>query len=125
MDVKVNVDNKLVEEAVKDQIRAAVVSVLSKDPGRFIANIVDAALNQKKDSWSRETYFQAEVNNMIRAAAIEAFRSELEAYRDPIKAAIKKRMSLTPEKLADKVATALIAGLENSMIVEVKFPFEH
>lgn len=125
MDVKVNVDNKLVEDAVKDQIRAAVVSVLSKDPGKFITNIVESALSQKKDSWSRETYFQSAVNDMIRSTAIESFKAELEAYRDPIRVAIKKKLKFSPDKLAEKVADALVRGLENSMLIEVKFPLDH
>ena len=117
------VSSDVPKEIIDAEIRAAVVKALGTDPDKLVRAVVDAAMDQKKDRYDKDTIFQTAVADMIRGAAKEEFKAWLEQKRPLIMAAVRER--LTREEgfvgqVADKLVTAMAASFYVSVHLDVK-----
>lgn len=112
------IESKL-DEMLKDYIRTAIAEKLGKNPEVLIKAVVDAALCQKKDSYSRETLFQVMVNSMIREEATTVFKEWLAEQRPLIREAVLARLRGEKGKFIETVADKLVEGMASSFYVSV------
>lgn len=102
----ISIPNGLIE----DLVRAAIVRELG-DQTKLIEGIVRQALGAKKDSYSKETLFQAEVHKAIREAAQEAIKEWIQSNRDRVKQALLDHLLESNGIAAKKLAESLIDGI--------------
>ncbi len=108
-------------EIQKDYIDKVIGAEIAKALGSneaIIQKVVEAAMNQKKDSYSADTYFMVEVKEAIRGAAKEAFQEWLLLNKQQVKAALKKYLS-TKEGLVDKLVNQTITGMIERVSVSI------
>ena len=109
-------------EIQKDYIDKVIAAEIAKALGNseaIVQAVVEAAMNQKKDSYSKDTYFMLEVKESIRKAAQESFQEWLAENRENVKKALKKYLS-TKEGLIDKLVKQLMTGLIDHVYVNVQ-----
>ncbi len=108
-------------EIQKDYIDKVIGAEIAKALGSaplIIEKVVEAAMNQKKDSYSSDTYFMLEVKEAIRQAAKESFQEWLVLNKKQVKDALKKYLS-TKEGLVDKLVNQTINGMIERVYVSV------
>ncbi len=108
-------------EIQKDYIDKVIGAEIAKALGSsevIIQKVVEAAMNQKKDSYSTDTYFMAEVKEVIRQAAKESFQEWLVLNKKQVKEALKKYLS-TKEGLVDKLVNQTITGMIDHVHVSI------
>ena len=111
---------KVPEEVITAQVQAAVAMVLNKDPERLVAAVVEAAMNQKRDSYNRTTIWEDKLNEMIREIANACAKEWLDEQRPKIRAACMKRLG-EKSKLVDTIADKLVSTLTTSIGVHLTF----
>lgn len=107
-------------EVIDAQVKAAVVRALTEgQTERLIDAVVQAAMTQKKDSYSRSTIWDEQVNKMIREAAKDAFQEWLEEHRGVIRDKVRQKMEARKgafiTKITDSIAEAMTAGVRIDM----------
>jgi hypothetical protein len=118
-ELKINIPEQLIE----DTIRAEMVRQIGgENKEKLIESVVMHAMAQKKDSYSRETYFQETVNEMIRDTATEIFREWLEQNRKEISKALFKFLNDNKQERLTKFCES-IAGNIRKYGVDVKLIF--
>ncbi len=108
-------------EIQKDYIDKVIGAEIAKALGNseiIIQKVVEAAMNQKRDSYSTDTYFMLEVKEAIRQAAKESFQEWLVLNKTRVKDALKKYLS-TKEGLVDKLVNQTINGMIERVYVNV------
>lgn len=108
-------------EIQKDYIDKVIGAEIAKALGNsemIVQKVVEAAMNQKKDSYSSDTYFMLEVKEAIRQAAKESFQEWLVLNKKQVKDALKKYLS-TKEGLVDKLVNQTISGMIDRVYVSV------
>jgi len=108
-------------EIQKDYIDKVIGAEIAKALGAsevIIQKVVEAAMNQKKDSYSTDTYFMLEVKEAIRQAAKESFQEWLVLNKKQVKDALKKYLS-TKEGLVDKLVNQTINGMIDHVYVSI------
>lgn len=90
------------KDIIEAQVKAAVMGVLARDSEALVRAVVDAAMNQKRDSYNRQTIWEEKLNQMIRSVADQY----LEAWIEQQKPAIHKALAT---KLAQKGTVGAIA----------------
>lgn len=115
-------DGKIVMQVPQDiidaHVRAAVAAVLSRDPAKLIEAVVDAAINQKNNSYDRTTLFEQQINKMIRDEGVAVFQLWLEEQKPKIRAAVLARLK-QKEKFIDGIADKLVSSLQSNFHVSV------
>jgi RNA-binding protein YhbY len=114
-------------EIQKDYIDKVIGAEIAKALGQseiIIQNVVEAAMNQKKDSYSSETYFMVEVKNAIRKAAQDSFQEWLAENKNEVKKALKKYLS-TKEGMVDNLIKQILTGLTDHIYVSVNIKGEN
>ncbi|HET6495373.1 MAG TPA: hypothetical protein VFH61_08425 [Thermoleophilia bacterium] len=106
-----------VTKAVETHIQAAIANALSGDPSKLVEAVVRSALEVKKDTYSRQTVFQAMVNDMIRSAAQEEFKRWIDEHKAVIRSAVAKRLDAAGGTFLEAVADKLVSGLAESFSV--------
>ena len=109
-------------EIQKDYIDKVIGAEIAKALGQsevIIQKVVEAAMNQKKDSYSSDTYFMVEVKAAIVKAAQEAFGEWLNQNKESVKKALKKYLS-TKEGLIDNLVKQIMTGLIDNVYVNVQ-----
>lgn len=92
-DLNIRIPKGAVEGVVNAHIQAAVAKALGANPQALIDRVVHVAMHAKKDSYSRETLFEAAVARMIRQVAEEEFKVWLEENKVKIREALRKKLS--------------------------------
>jgi hypothetical protein len=108
-------------EIQKDYIDKIIGAEIMKALGNeelIIQKVVEAAMNQKKDSYSNETYFMFEVKESIRKAAQDSFKEWLNENQKVVKSALKKYLS-TKQGLIDNLIKQVMTGLIDHVYVSV------
>lgn len=118
---QVNVD---VSAIVQEHIRLAVANALGKDPSALINAIVKSALEQKKDSYSRETVLQSAINEMIRAEALNVFKEWLNENRSKLQEALKSRLR-TDQTVLDQLCTRLLSATNDAFSIAATVHLKH
>lgn len=112
--VSVTLPPEITRDIVQAQIKAAVVAALAKDPTQLVAAVVDAAMREKKNSYDRETIWDARVNEMIREAAEASFREWLaensETIRQKVRQRLEREKTAFVKKIADSLTDAVKTG---------------
>lgn len=108
---------------IEDLVRAAVVRELGGQQ-ELIEGIVNQALSQKKDSYSKGTIFQDQVATMIRDVAREAVQEWVASKKEEIKAAFLKHLSSRDGLPAKKMVEGLVDGI-SKYNVSVKFDWDN
>lgn len=115
-------DGKIVMQVPQDiidaHVRAAVAAVLSRDPAKLVEAVVDAAINQKNNSYDRTTLFEQQINKMIRDEGVAVFQLWLEEQKPKIRAAVLARLK-QKEKFIDGIADKLVSSLQSNFHVSV------
>jgi 2,4-dienoyl-CoA reductase-like NADH-dependent reductase (Old Yellow Enzyme family) len=109
-------------EIQKDYIDKVIGAEIAKALGQsesIIQKVVEAAMNQKKDSYSSDTYFMVEVKEAIRQAAKESFQEWLILNKDEVKKALKKYLS-TKEGLIDKLVKQIMTSMIDHVFVSIQ-----
>ena len=113
MEAKVEIQKDYIDKV----IAAAMLEALG-DKEAIIQQVIDAAMNQRKDSYSKETYFMAAVNQSVREAAQESFKEWLTENKDTVKVALKKYLS-RKEGMIDNLVKQVMTGLIDHIRVTV------
>jgi hypothetical protein len=108
-------------DVIDAQVKAAVATALNKDPEALVRAVVEAAMNAKKNSYDRETVWQEQINEMIRAVAREEFKAWLETQRAPIAKMIREKLGKSSKELIDKMAAKMVDGFTN-IYVSLNWP---
>ena len=120
-----NEETKLLMTVPRDiidaQVRAAVALALNKDPGALVKAVVEAALNQKKDSYSRDTIWMEQLNALIREVAKEEFTKWCESMRPEIAKLMKAKLGGNSKALVEQIATKMTSAM-TSASVHVSWP---
>ncbi len=96
---QVVVSTQIPHKLIEDVVRAQIVESLKGDGVAMIDAVVREAMNRKKDTYSSTpTYFQEEVEKMIREEAREIFKEWLDSNRDNIKSALFKHLNSNKQK---------------------------
>jgi len=114
MEAKVEIQKDYIDKV----IAAAMLEALG-DKEAIIQQVIDAAMNQRKDSYSKETYFMAAVNQSVREAAQESFKEWLTENKDTVKVALKKYLS-KKEGMIDNLVKQIMTGLIDHVSVSVR-----
>uniref|UniRef100_A0A6M3J4G0 Uncharacterized protein n=1 Tax=viral metagenome TaxID=1070528 RepID=A0A6M3J4G0_9ZZZZ len=114
MEARVEIQKDYIDHVVA----AAMIEALG-DKEAIIERVVMAAMEQKKDSYTKETMFMGDVKESIRKAAHDAFQEWLGENRDLVKKSLKKYLS-TKEGLVDKLVKQVMTGLIDHVNVTVK-----
>ncbi len=114
MEAKVEIQKDYIDKV----IAVAIIEALG-DKDDIIQQVVDAAMNQKKDTYSKETYFMAGVNQSIRDAAQETFKEWLSENKEAVKVALKKYLS-KKEGMIDNLVKQIMTGLIDHVSVSVR-----
>ena len=109
-------DQQVVLNVSKDiidaHVRAAVASVLGRDPEVLIRAVVDQAMKQKTNGYGNTTVWEETVNTMIRDVASETFKTWFEEQRPNIERAVRARLDGKDRKdLIAKVSERLVGCL--------------
>lgn len=113
---------ELPQEIITSIVRAQIVQALGKSE-QLIEGVVKAALEQKKDSYSRTTVFEDQVTEMIRKEAVDAFGEWLTENREKVRAALRKELTAKKGKLVTDLVDAFTTRLSvYSPDIVLKFP---
>ncbi len=123
-DLKVQIPENMIQKLVTQELRMAVVKALGKDPEAMVKLVVDAAMSAKA-GYGGQTYFEAEVNKMIRDAAREVFRGWLDEHKHLLREALSQRLNRDGGKFIETVADKIIDGLASSFDVSCYLKIEH
>lgn len=104
---------KVPEEVITAQVKAAVASVLNKDPERLVRAVVDAAMAQKKDHYDKRSLWEEELNTMIRAVAREEFVAFLAEQRPGIAKLVREKLGGSKSKILDDLVGRVVDGVKN------------
>jgi len=108
-EMKIEIPQQLIEDTIRAEIVRAI-PIEKRD--ELIKAVIRVAMTQKKDDYSRTpTFFQDEVNKMIRETAIRIFEEWLEKNKKKVKDALldylndepQKRLTDFCEKLANNI----------------------
>lgn len=97
------------EDLIKTLVMAEVSAALGKQD-ELIAAVVKSAIQAKKDNYSKQTIFEEQVHEQIRAVAVEAFKGWLGDNAEKVRAAILRELEKNKKAVADSLAKALIDG---------------
>ena len=81
------------QDIIKAHVQAAVASVLAKDPEALVKAVVDAAMNEKTNSYDRTTIWEKKVNELIRKVADGVFEAWLNEQKPAIEKAVRTQLS--------------------------------
>ena len=116
--VNMQVDEKLVQEVVQQQITAAISAELMKVDKSIIDGIVNGVLKQAVDSDGKVTAYSSNttflvwlVRKSIRDAASVAVQEYVAEQKEILKKSIVKTLKANP----DVMAQALVNGFEDSL----------
>ena len=116
--VNMQVDEKLVQEVVQQQITAAISAELMKVDKTIIDGIVNGVLKQAVDSGGKPTNYSSNTNFLvwlvrksIREAASAAVQEYVAEQKEVLKKSVIKAMKANP----DVMAQALVNGFEESL----------
>lgn len=120
--LEVSVDERMVKEA----IHSALATVLSDDmKEKIVDSVIHYALTAKKNSYDRETLFQAQVSEAIRTIATEEIAKWVEEQRPKIRAGIKAVLAKHAiDDLEGKIARTLATTLAKELSVSIWLPSE-
>ncbi|KKM86859.1 hypothetical protein LCGC14_1274850 [marine sediment metagenome] len=118
-DVNIQIPKGALQGIVDAHIRTAVMEALGSDPAALVAKVVDAAMAEKPDRYSRDgsTLFKQEVSKAIREMATEVFKEWLDDQRSVIRKRIHDR--LTKKIKGRTFADQLVDSLTDHMSVSV------
>lgn len=116
-DLSIKLPKGAIEGVVSAHVQAAVAEALGRDPQRLIHRVVQMAMAAKKDSYSRETLFEAAVAGEIRSVAAEEFKVWLEEQKPAIRTAV--RAQLGSKKLAQLISDKLVDSINVSVQLKV------
>jgi len=110
-EMKIEIPTNLIEDTIRAEL---VRQIGGENKDKLIEAVVKTAMTQKKDNYSSSpTYFQKEVNEMIRDVALEIFRDWLKTNREAIGKALFAHLNADKQKrlkeFAEKLATNISA----------------
>lgn len=106
---KSEVSISIPDDLIKTLVMAEVSAALGKQD-QIIAAVVKNAIEAKKDHYSRQTIFEEQVHEQIRAVAVEAFKGWIGDNAEKIRVAILRELEKNKKRLADDLAKALVDG---------------
>lgn len=127
--MKFEVDEKMVEPIIRDQIAAAVVSQLG-NTDELVSRMVQLALSKKVDdsgkvnqysSYNKFDFVEALAGKAIRDAATEAIREIVAKEKPVIQAAIEAELKRRPKKTAAAILSAFLEGVSNNYRIKADF----
>ena len=130
--MKFEVDEKLVQPIVRDQIATAVASALGNQDD-IIKKMVEMALRQKVnsegkienyDNYNKYDFVEVVAANAIREAAKEALKKAVEAKKPEIQAAVERELSKKPAQMACAIMKAFIDGVSSGYTINAEFSFK-
>jgi hypothetical protein len=117
--MELQVDNKAIEQLVREHIRIEVMKALSGQSDYLIGRLVDEALAGKRNSYDSETILQKMIGEMIRKAANEAAQEWLVEQQPKIKKLVHASLGKKSDGLVASVAEQLVAGFAKGINVKV------
>lgn len=127
--MKFEVDEKMVEPIIRDQIAAAVVSQLG-NTDELVSRMVHLALSVKvnsdgkKDQYSHYNKFdfvEAVAGKAIREAATSAIQQIVEEQKPLIQSAIEDELRRAPKKTAKAILSAFLDGMQRDYRIKADF----
>lgn len=127
--MKFEVDEKMVEPIIRDQIAAAVVSQLG-NTDELVAKMVRLALSvkvnsdgvpDKYSSYNKHDFVEAIAGKAIREAATQAIRQIVEDQKPQIQAAIEGELRRAPKKTAKAILAAFVEGVQRDYSIKADF----
>ncbi len=116
-ELKVQIPNEIITSIVKAQ----VVAALGKSD-ELVRAVIESALNQKRDSYSKETLFEAAVVKMIQEEAQEVFKAWLSENKEKIGAEFKRQLGIQKGKVISGLVESFVKQLTN-IYASVKLAF--
>lgn len=98
------------QEIIRSVVQAQVVAALGKSED-LIRAVVQQAMEQKKDSYSRTTVFEDSCAVAIREVSVEAFKEWLAENKEKVRAEMRRQ--LTAQK--SKIITDLVDGYTKNL----------
>lgn len=127
--MKFEVDEKLVEPVIREQISAAIVAQLG-DTTELLTEMVNLTLKQKVDkdgkvdsysSYNKFTLVEALAGKAIREAAREAIEAIIEQQKPQIEAAVRDYLSRAPKRTAAAIVNAFCDSATTKYRMSVEF----
>jgi hypothetical protein len=113
-----------VKKSVETTVRVQIAEALSANPEALVRAVVDEAMSEKQNSYSRQTKFHYAVSEMIRQAAKEEFKVWLDEHKALIRKAIQKRMKEEGSAFINTVADKIVEGVGSSFYVNARLKVE-
>lgn len=117
------VDIKIPDEFIQSVIATKIAESLGGKEKELVKAVVDMALTQKKDSWSRETLLVSKIKDMIQQSAEETFKEWITGKKELIKKAVAERLKKEDgfvEKVAEKLVTGMASSFHTNVYIETK-----
>ena len=122
----IQLDQKLVDNLVKEHLSAAVLSVLADKKESLLRSMSDQILNLKVDengnissysSANKYSWIEFALNRELRAVIVQAVKDQLEAMKPEIEKAIKREVA----KSGSAIAKAIMGGFTEAIKVDYNF----
>lgn len=129
--MKFEVDAKLVEPIIRDQIAAAVVSQLG-DTTELVKRMVHLSLTAKVNSegkidqyssYNKYDFIEVLAGKAIREAATQAIQKIVAEQQPAIQAAIEAELRRSPKRTASAVLSAFLDGVKSNYRITANFVF--
>lgn len=113
---------KVPKEIIDAQVKAAVMGVLAKDTDALIRAVIDAAMNQKVNSYDRTTIWEQKLNNEIRKVADQYLEEWIQQQKPAIHKALAAKLSQkgTIGQIADGIIAKMSRVYVSLQLTDVK-----
>jgi hypothetical protein len=122
--MEVKVERKDIQAIIDTNIKLAVAKALTEDTDAVIEKIVNAALNEKSNSYSRESKLEAAIKKMIQEAAQASMDEWMKKQKPKIQKAVTNRITQEGGAFVDTIADKLVSGMASSFYVNASLRIE-
>ncbi len=121
-EISVTISQDSVQQIIDAKVREAVAGALGRNPGELVSRIVQMALDEKRDSYSRQTIFAEALNKMIREEALKGIADWIESNRATMRKIIGDKIRSKrgfAQALADNMTDALAKSVQYDIKVRL------
>jgi len=113
-------------ELLRAEMQAATARALVEiGPDKMVEKVIAVAFAEKVDNYSSsETKFSRAINEMVRAAAKEEFRTQLERLKPRIRKAIAQKIAGKGKDFVDDVASQIVDSMASNFYVSIRLKVE-
>jgi hypothetical protein len=125
-DGMIKLDQKLVDNLVKEHLSAAVLSVLADKKEHLLRQMSDQILNLKVDedgninsysSYNKYSWIEQAMNKELRSTIIQTIQENLSSIKPDIEKAVKAEL----RKSGNKIASSMMEGLFEAIKYDFSF----